>query len=544
MGFLGNILTTITTYGDGFGLATLKYEWIYKFISWLVSIAGDLGLGIILFTLALKLVTLPMDIISRASMKKNSLKMEQMKPELEKLQKQYANNKELYQQKMMALYKKNGYSAFSACLPTIVTLVFFFIVLAGFQSFSKYVNKEVFNEMGKAYTLSVEETAKSGALISENGAYYVNVNAVLKSKGYEEYFNGYSEVAEKDESVYSFKDISALSGEFIQSAGISEYIVAGNFNYDNAELFSNINLDAQDRIVGLLSEDKRAELSASGVISLENGKRTINSNNLFYEVAPESVKKYFKNTAKEGEEAKYEIDLSALFADYADLKATYETEAKKETAVKAIKKLSEDYLKDEVKILARAKAKEAYFAHRSHSAIIPWVNNLWVVDSPFSKAIPTYSEFKTQMQNKSEDIGTLTEEAYNEITYDLEEFKGTGFGKGNGYFILVAISILAMLGSTLITQKMQKTQMELSTVDGANGTSATSQKMMTWMMPMMFGVFAFMYSAAFSLYMITSTLLSTGSTMLINFFVERGFKKKIQEEEAVEASKTRYGKRR
>ena len=37
--------------------------------------------------------------------------MEEMRPELEKLQKQYANNKELYSQKMMALYKKEGYSA-------------------------------------------------------------------------------------------------------------------------------------------------------------------------------------------------------------------------------------------------------------------------------------------------------------------------------------------------------------------------------------------------------------------------------------------------
>lgn len=31
------------------------------------------------------------------------MKMEEMRPELEKLQKQYANDKQLYQQKMMAL---------------------------------------------------------------------------------------------------------------------------------------------------------------------------------------------------------------------------------------------------------------------------------------------------------------------------------------------------------------------------------------------------------------------------------------------------------
>ena len=35
-----------------------------------------------------------------------------VKDDLEKLKKQYKNNERLYQQKMMALYKKNGYSAF------------------------------------------------------------------------------------------------------------------------------------------------------------------------------------------------------------------------------------------------------------------------------------------------------------------------------------------------------------------------------------------------------------------------------------------------
>ena len=86
--------------------------------------------------------------------------------------------------------------------------------------------------------------------------------------------------------------------------------------------------------------------------------------------------------------------------------------------------------------------------------------------------------------------------------------------------------------------------MELSTVDGANGTAASTQKMMTWIMPIMFGVFAFIYSAAFSLYMITSTLLSPLSTVLINYFVEKRFKDKLEKEEAERNEKRRYGKRR
>ena len=98
---------------------------IATIVQWIVSICGAVWLGVIVFTLLLKLITLPFDYASRSSMRKNSVKMEQMRPELEKLQKQYADNKDLYNQKMMALYKKNGYSMFGSCLPTILTLVIF-----------------------------------------------------------------------------------------------------------------------------------------------------------------------------------------------------------------------------------------------------------------------------------------------------------------------------------------------------------------------------------------------------------------------------------
>ena len=47
------------------------------------------------------------------------------------------------------------------------------------------------------------------------------------------------------------------------------------------------------------------------------------------------------------------------------------------------------------------------------------------------------------------------------------------------------------------------------------------------MMPIMFGVFSFMYTASFSLYLIVSTVFSTFSTMIINKIVEKSFEKKI-----------------
>ena len=107
----------------------------------------------------------------------------------------------------------------------------------------------------------------------------------------------------------------------------------------------------------------------------------------------------------------------------------------------------------------------------------------------------------------------------------------------NGYLILVVLSIGSMLLSQLIMTKSQKAQLELQTVDE---TAQQTNKMMLWMMPIMFGVFSFMYTASFSLYLIVSTLFSIFSTILINKIVEKKFEKEIKRQEEEKYNK-RFG---
>ena len=147
---------TIVLFSSSFGESL---NWIGRVIQWIIDLAGNVGVGIILFTLALKLITLPLDIYSKASMRKNSLKMEKMRPQLEKLQKQYQNDQQVYNQKMMELYKKNGYSMFGACLPMIVTLVLFIIVLGAFDDYSNYMNVEVYRQMAQQYNAAITQYA-------------------------------------------------------------------------------------------------------------------------------------------------------------------------------------------------------------------------------------------------------------------------------------------------------------------------------------------------------------------------------------------------
>ena len=92
------------------------------------------------------------------------------------------------------------------------------------------------------------------------------------------------------------------------------------------------------------------------------------------------------------------------------------------------------------------------------------------------------------------------------------------------YLILVIISIGAMLLQQLITSKQQKTQMELQSVDGMNGQAAQTSKMMMWMMPIMMAVFSFIYTSAFSIYIIISSLISVLTTFGINYLADKKFK--------------------
>ncbi len=450
---ISDLLSVIVPFMGDLGSISAKYQWILNVITWFINLVADVGVGIMLFTLALKLITLPLDIFSRASMKKNALKMEMMRGDLEKLQKQYANNKQLYQQKMMALYKKNGYSAFSACLPTIVTLVFFFIVIGAFNSYSKQTDFQVFKDMGSAYdarlTQTIENNGNSVVYSEKDECYLVNLDFVLNEKGYRNYFDVIENMSATDENRYILRS----------------------------------NLTAE------------------------------------------------------------EVEFVKTYLDIKDENFTLNDDNRKANSVNFVKKVAEKYEEEYILKDARKAAAETYEKNRSKSVVFPWVKNLWVVDSPFKPAIPTYTDLSTTLYGKSGNPA-FTEEKYNELTADLGKYKQTGFGKGNGLYILVALSILTMLASTLIMNKTQKTQMELSTVDGANGQAAMQQKMMTWMMPVMFGIFAFIYSAGFSIYMVTSSVLSTAFTLLINFCVEKSFKNKLAKEDAVKNEKPRYGKRR
>lgn len=186
-------------------IGKLIYDILYKWISgWSNNwpLAGAFSVTVIMFTLFLKVAVFPLDVWQKVLTRKNAKIMEVMKPELEKVNKQCGANKELQMQKQRAVYKKYKYSAFSSCLPLILTLVVFFIVFGGFNSAVARHNLVTYQNLEKVYDESYEQVFDT----------YVE-QGILKETVNEQYGIKEYEVVSGDKTKAEIKAEAVASGE-------------------------------------------------------------------------------------------------------------------------------------------------------------------------------------------------------------------------------------------------------------------------------------------------------------------------------------------
>ena len=108
---------------------TMDYGWFWFFaqpmlwmINWLFALVGNYGVAIILMTLILRLLMWPLTRKSYAS----TMAMQKMQPELQRVQKLYANDKARLQMEMMKVYQSHKTSPMSGCLPMLIQIPIFF----------------------------------------------------------------------------------------------------------------------------------------------------------------------------------------------------------------------------------------------------------------------------------------------------------------------------------------------------------------------------------------------------------------------------------
>lgn len=426
---------TIPFFGQTFDVSL---NWIGRLICMLVSGVGSVGVGVILFSLILRCVVLPCDVYQRISMRKQNQKMKEQKERMEKLQKQYANNEKLYNEKLMEMYKENGISLFSSCLPMILSMVIFFVAIGAFNDYSQYSAVQNYNALVEAFNTKIESYC--GDLESANLTFEDN-KIVVRSDAADDYL----------------------------------YYRLPAENYT----------EATDR------EELNAYIEAC--------------------------------TKKE-----YLIDLDKVQA-ISEIEATEE---------KTYEEVAKDYFIQQ----AQAAVLETYENKVTNDTGFLWIKNVWATDATYVHPVFTWTEFKSKAQAEKYDVdGTkveladlptqvYTEDAYNLITGSLSEQKSSA----NGYYILILLSIGTILLQQFIIMRSQKEQNQFSTVDGQG---ASSQKMTMIMMTAMFAVFSFMYSAAFSLYMVVSNVFSMCATLIINKAVDLTLKKKSEKAETAKLDK-------
>lgn len=174
MNCLATAAETIGQWGFSEGFATIMSEIKNPtFVGWLVKglldAVGNYGWAVVLFTVILKVITLPLDFWQRFSMKKNAKMMSELAPMMAKLDKAYANDKNKLNQEKQKLYKKHGYNMLSGCLSMIVTMAIFFIMFGGLNQCSAYVNLKVYSELSVFYTQTLSsELDKFSAEYEQN----------------------------------------------------------------------------------------------------------------------------------------------------------------------------------------------------------------------------------------------------------------------------------------------------------------------------------------------------------------------------------------
>lgn len=227
-----------------------------KLVKWMHGWVGNYGWTVVVFTVFLKILMLPLDIWQRYASRKSSLKMQQMQPIMESIDKKYGANTTRANEEKQKLYKKQGFSMLSTCLPMIVSMVIFFVMFAGLRNYSTYSSITNFqaltDEYYDAYTAKIVD--------SEFEEYYLNGFDYTDDNGEAQHQKGYNEL-------------------------VAEYEALGKGETDENGI--------------LLNKEERLKSQNSGIIAARMGELAANgNNNLCDEMensALDSVKEYYDN---------------------------------------------------------------------------------------------------------------------------------------------------------------------------------------------------------------------------------------------------------
>ena len=109
---------------------TVLYDPIFNGMIWLYDVLPfhDMGVAIILLTLAIKIILFWPSLSALKSQKK----LQETQPKINEIREKYKDNKEELGKQLMTFYKENKVNPFSSCLPLLIQLP---ILIALYRAF-------------------------------------------------------------------------------------------------------------------------------------------------------------------------------------------------------------------------------------------------------------------------------------------------------------------------------------------------------------------------------------------------------------------------
>lgn len=406
--------------------------WI-TILNWIESSVVNYGWVIILFTILIKVCLTPLDFVVRYSSKKQTLVQQKLAPQIERINKKYANDRNQAQLQANQLYKKEGMNPVVSCLIMIVNLVVttvvFFTLFSSLREMSAYKAINQYDAMQTAY---IE-------------AYNQNKNTAV---------NNFLDKIKETNTIYVLED-GTITAETIS-------------DYTNLEKYANYFYSLEP-----VAEENLAET--------------------------QNLEAYF-GARYIDEQATVSIDTQLLS------NAQVATDAGLNAANQTWQQVKDSWL---------------------------WVGNIWVADSN-KNPLPTYQDLqKLATSSKNEAytnyVNEINPDMYNVVTTSV----GSQNDRWNGYFILAVLAAVTSFLSQWLSELANKSKSKrINEMVERNNNGGSAMKIMKFALPLMMVIFVITSSAAFGLYIVSSSIVSIGLSQIINVIVNACTKKKQAEVDA------------
>jgi YidC/Oxa1 family membrane protein insertase len=117
----GKSLAELVYYNYGWVRVLRPDIWLLRPLQWLYGVTHNYGIAIIIITVVIKMIFYPLSVKSFKSMQA----MQQLQPQMKRLQDMYKNDRQKLNEEMMRLYRDQKVNPMGGCLPMVVQIPVF-----------------------------------------------------------------------------------------------------------------------------------------------------------------------------------------------------------------------------------------------------------------------------------------------------------------------------------------------------------------------------------------------------------------------------------